>query len=270
MSMTTGEGVRMLEWLVYLELLSKQMAGSVLALPGLLGLLLGIFLWLGGSLGRRGLLALMAMMTGALVGFWIAGSSGVLVGSLGLGMVALALPRLATGIVASLWIAIATVAFLVAAQSTAPEAPMSFETLPSSSLNGTESRAALLDHVAQLGGVLWQAIRGQAWPVQMVLPAVLVAVTSIMALLPRLGLALCHAVMGTGLVTVGMGFLLLYKGSEPLFYAWSHYSLFGAIWASMVLFGTTIQLICCGRRRSMRVAWSGRRNRRLDMADVGD
>ncbi len=257
----------MLEWLVYLELLSKKLAGSILLVPGLLGLLTGIFLWLGGSLGRRGLLALTAVITGALVGFWVTGRSGILVAGLGLGMAALAIPRFTTGLMAAFWIAIAAVVFWVAVKTPVPETQMSFDTLPSSALNTVESRNALLDHVSQLGGVLWQETRSQSWPIQAVLLAVLVAVISIMSLLPRLGLVLYHAILGTALVTVGMGFLLLFKGSEPLFYAWSHYLLIGAVWAGMVLFGTTIQLWCCIRHR-YGLPWSGRHKRRRDMGDV--
>ena len=255
----------MLEWLTYLELLSEHLSGPVLVIPGLVGLLLGIALWLGGSLGRRGMVAVTAIMTGALVGFWLSGRSGVLVGGLGLGMAALVIPRVTTGIMASLWLAMATVGFLVASHPPAQEGAVSVGVVPTSRLTTAESCEVMLAHINQFGDVIWQATKAQSWVVRLVLSAVLVAVTSIMALLPRLGLALYNAVVGTVLISFGMGFLLLHKGSEPLLYAWTHYQMFSAVWTGMILFGTTVQLFCCGRGQAIRSKFT-RRNRRLDVA----
>lgn len=237
----------MLEWLTYLELLSEHLAGPVLVIPGLVALPFGIALWLGGSLGRRGLVAVTAMLTGALLGFWLTGRSGVLVGGLGLAMAALVVPRISTGIMASLWIAMATVGFMVAAHPPEPGEAVSLGVLPSSDLTTVESCEVLLAHINRLGDVIWQATKEQSWGLRLVLSAVLVALTSIMALLSRLGLALYNAVVGTVLVSLGMAFLLLHKGSEPLLYAWTHYQMINAVWAGMILFGTTVQLLCCGR-----------------------
>ncbi len=263
----------MLEWLSYLELLSERLAGVVLILPGLVGLLLGIALWLGGSLGRLGLVATTAFMTGTLLGFWVSGRPGVLVGGLGLGMAALVLPRLITGVLTSFWLALATLVFVAAVHAPAAEGPVSLGTLPDSGLTVAQSIDVFLAHIQQGGEVLLNEARRWSWMIRVVLMAVLIALTSIMALLPRLGLALYNAVVGTALITLGMGLLLLHKGSEPLLYAWAHISMICAVWAGMVLFGTTIQLVCCGGRLSRGNDISltrGRRPRRFDFTGIND
>ena len=230
----------------------------VLMVPGLAGVLLGIFLWLGGSLFARTSVALVWLLLVAGVGtFFITPLVSVGVGIMA-SIVVMVVKRFGTGVLSSALVTF--VAFLVACQYadlakiTQGSRPVAGS--PQYAISPVEEGASLgvpetFEHLKlMILGVARSCIQvGQAMEIKY---QVVVGVTAFFALLmgcvlQRLAEAVSCATAGVLLIWGGMVLMLLAKGAMPLTGVYARAGMCAAIIPAMIGVGVVEQLLFCSR-----------------------
>jgi hypothetical protein len=106
----------------------------------------------------------------------------------------------------------------------------------------TQGLAVLENYVVWIGQNIYHAVMTLGTMRWAVYGVVILAVVGIGLLIPRGICALICSALGVVWITIGMFFLLLYKGSKPADIVLANPSLFGMIVAGMVVVGVLINL----------------------------
>ena len=226
----------------------------VLIIPGLLAVIIGLFIWLGGLGLRRVLVTVVGAVTGFSCGFFIIGNiiaAGLL--TVGVALIALVLQRFFIAILA---VFLALVLSFFVFTGICPEVIKATDDVPITAAKITDDNVVisvrhtpevLKAYIFDFGSMVKQAawhMRNCAWAI---MAAVSVVVLVAGLFLRRLTSALCCAVLGTILIFAGMISLLLYKGSFPIRGICDNPLFFAGVFGAMIAFGTVVQLLFCSR-----------------------
>ena len=212
----------MLEIAQHFEQVAAGFRPIVLIGPGLAGVLVGLFVWLGGLGVRRVLLAVVGAISGGICGFFIIGRN-----------------ILSAMILASIAAIIATMFEKI------------FITILAAGLAAVFGFAVLARPYIESSADFSTDIKQACLQMPMYCWAIIVALVVIFIVagffLWRLTSALCCATLGTLLIFAGMILLLLYKGAAPISRIYSRTPFYAAVFVAMVALGTMGQLLLCQR-----------------------
>lgn len=226
----------------------------VLIVPGILAVIVGLFIWLGGLGLRRVLVAVVGAVTGFSCGFFIVGNimaGGIL--AAGVGLIAIILQRLFIAILA---VSLVLVLTFFVFTGICPEVIQATDNVPITAAEITDDSVVISArhtpvvvkaYAVDFGNMVKQAawhMRTYAWAIMAAL-SIVVLVAGFF--LRRLTSALCCAVLGTMLIFTGMILLLLYKGSMPINGICNKPLFFGGVFGAMIAFGAVVQLLLCPR-----------------------
>jgi hypothetical protein len=217
--------------------------------PGLVCVLLGLFVWLGGLGFKRALVAIVGAVSGGICGFFISGRN-IVTATVSAGLaavVAIMLERIFIAILAGVLAAILGFAVLAGPYiENAGEATLVKwdETRNLSTQQTVETvKAYITDFVDETKWIL-SKMPVYNWAIIAVL-AVIFPVAGFFQ--RRLISAFCCAALGTILIFAGMILLLLYKGAAPISRICQNQLYYLGVFAVMTAFGTTEQLLFCQR-----------------------
>ncbi len=240
----------MVEILKSFEQVASRFSPSVLMVPGLTLVALGLVAWLGGMCVRRPLLALFGAAAGAVAAVLIYGRNPVVAGLAAAGgaLFGALLPRLSTAVLlASFGVAVGLVVMTrppaVAqpkAVSQPPESEQEQERFTvRDSLDGVHAYA--LNIADGVRSAFWRLER----PSQALLAAVGLMLLVLGLSLVRLAGALTFSAWGAALVFAGLTALLILKGSKPITLMGQQGRSYGLVLLGMTVFGTLEQLVLC-------------------------
>jgi hypothetical protein len=201
-----------------LERNAASLRPIVLIGPGLAAVVVGLFLWLGGLGLRRLLAAIVGAVGGAICGYFLSGQN-----------VAVA------GIATVVGLALAVIferAFMVVLAA-ALTIVFGFGVL------AIVFRKADFAGDVELGAA---QIPIYSW---IIVAAAVVALIIAGVYLWRFTSALCCAALGTTLILLGLGLLLIYKGAMPVSVVSGKPVFYAGIFGAMTAFGTVVQLLLC-------------------------
>lgn len=254
MRTTSHEPRIMLEIALYFERISTRLNPVVLIGPGLICVVVGLFIWLGGLGYRRFLAAVAGAVSGAVCGFFITGRNAVLaaIAAAVSCLIAVIFERifitiLAAGLAAVFGFAVLARPYIIENAGSlrqSAEYDMQNKAEPFSlSLTVEFIEAWTADFSDQIKQIC-SLVPAYNW----VIIAVLVVIFIVAGiLLWRLISALCCAALGTLLIFCGMILLLLYKGSVPISYINQRQAFYLSVFLTMMAFGTCVQLLFCQR-----------------------
>jgi len=253
----------MVEVLQNFEQAARRISPLILIGPGLAGVLLGLFVWLGGAGFKKYLLAVVGASTGAVLGFLVIGRNALWAAALAgvAAVVAAILQRVFVAILAAALAAAIT--FAVLARPYAGEASAAAAAAGGTQaviLDASQSAKLIASYAtefcARAKEVCWH-MPVRDWAIMMgAAMAAIVAGSCIW----RVVCALCCAVLGTVFIHAGMILLLLYKGSTPISAIFNKAPFYATVFAAMAAFGAVVQLVFCrqGKRKSGRVEQAGK------------
>ena len=241
-----------------LEQVSRYFAPQAVIFPGVLSLVLGLFIWLGGLRWNR----LIAVLVGALAGALLACrvteyqiptiTLAVLVGG-GLGMLFKRAAIVLVGVV------IAAMAVLIIAagpirETTNPSPPAENQL---SDIDNTAERLNIKEslriinlyfhyYAGQIGNAVRKGARSPKGLTFALIGGLVVAAFGFF--LPRFTVSAVFSVLGTGLIFIGMLVVLLYKGARPISHVYERAALYNTIILVMIVFGTAVELLLCSRK----------------------
>jgi len=240
----------MLEIFQNFEQVAARFAPLVLIVPGLVAIIVGLFIWLGGLCFRRLLVALVGAIAGGICGFFLISRnfiSTALVAGLA-ALIAIIFERL---IITILLAALATafgLAILLGPYIQA-ENPLNLGKIVNqdSTVTTGQSIEILKAYAIEFIGRIKSTLAGSRMPLHRwaIIAALAVIFTIAGFWLWRLASALCYAALGTLLIFAGMILLLLYKGSAPITKIAAGTSFYAAVFIGMTAFGTVEQLLLC-------------------------
>ncbi len=242
-----------------LEQVSRYFAPQAVIFPGVLSLVLGLFIWLGGLRWNRPIAVLVGVLAGALLACWITEyqiptiTLVVLVGG-GLGMLFKRAAVILIGVV------IAAMAVLIIAAgpiretaNLSPPAENQFSDIDDTAerLTTKESLRIINLYFHYYVGQIGNAIRKGARSPEGLAFALVggLAVAAFGFFLPRFTVSAIFSVLGTGLIFIGMLLLLLYKGARPISYVYERAALYNTVILVMIVFGTAAELLLCPRKK---------------------
>ena len=244
----------MFEIIQSFEQTALRFSPVVLIVPGILAVIIGLFIWLGGLGLKKVLVAVVGIVTGFCCGFFIIKNiiaAGIM--AVGIAVIALVLQRLFITILAvSLVLVISFFVFT----GICPEVIKATEDVPITAGEITDDSVVigvrhtpevLKAYIVDFGSMVKQAawhMRNCGWAIMGALSVVAVVVGLFFR---RLTTALCCAVLGTVLIFTGMILLLLYKGSVPISGVCNKPLFFAGVFGAMIAFGTVVQLLLCPR-----------------------
>jgi len=209
----------MLEIFQNIEQTAAKLSPIALIAPGLLCVIVGLFVWLGGLGFRKLLVAIVGAVGGAICGFLFAGPNTMPVAiSAGIGVI----------------IAIIFEKLFITAMTAGLTAVFGFAVL--AWLSKADFANGFKQACLQMPLYTWAIIAALA-----------VIILAAGFYFWRLTSALCCAALGTMLVFAGMILLLLYKGAAPISYIRIRPAYFGGLFLAMMAFGTVEQLLLCPR-----------------------
>jgi len=244
----------MFEIIQNFEQTALRFSPIVLIVPGLLAVIVGLFIWLGGLGFRRILVAVVGAVTGFGCGFFIVGNimaAGVLAAAVAL--IASILQRLFIAILAVSLVLVLTFFVFTGISPEVIKATKDVRvttdkiTDQSVVISVRETPVVVKAYIVDFGNMVKQAalhMPAYAWAIMAVLSVVVLAAGFF---LRRLTLALCCAVLGTMLIFAGMISLLLYKGSVPISGICDKPLFFAGVFGAMTAFGAFVQLLLCPR-----------------------
>ncbi len=219
--------------------------------PGLVCVLLGLFIWLGGLGFKKVLIAIVGAVSGGICGFFISGRNIVTaVASAALAaVIAIKLERIFIAILAGVLAAILGFAVLakpyIEIENEGGATLVKWDEVQSLSIQQTteEAKVYITDFVNEAKWILYQM------PVykRAVIVAFVVIFLAAGFYQRRLTSALCCAALGTILIFAGMILLLLYKGAAPISRICRNQLFYQGIFGIMTAFGTAEQLLLCQR-----------------------
>jgi len=228
----------------------EQVAGRlnplVLVLPGLVTVVLGLFVWLGGLGFRRVLFALLGAAAGGVTTLLIVSQNGVIAGASALvaAFLAAMFQRVFTSLLLGLLSLI--ISFVILAHPYLQEhrgtliagenVGRSPKLTVSDSLKVTHAYALdLMDGIRHAAGRLTPS----QWAI---LAAATAGMLTLGALFQSLGAALSCATLGTSMIFAGLLLLVIFKGSAPVGRIAERPAFYGLVFAGMAAFGALEQL----------------------------
>jgi hypothetical protein len=243
----------MLQILQEFELTATRFAPIVLIGPGVLTVIIGLFVWLGG-LSLRGVLAVvLGAVAGWICGYIIAGENimAAAASAVVVAVIALVIQRAFITVIAASLAAILTFFVFV---GICPEVLKATENVTITANHLVEKdeaveialtpvllKAYIIDFSKMVRAAALQ-MRVYGWAA-MAGSGVLLLIIGVF--LRRFISALCCAVIGTMLIFTGMISLVLYKGSLPISIIRIKFLYYAAVFGFMVVFGTFVQLLLC-------------------------
>ncbi len=240
-----------------LEQVSLYFAPQVVIIPGVLCLVLGLFVWLGGLRWNRFIAVLVGVFGGALLAcraaeYQIATITlAVLVGG-GLGMFFKRIAVVLVGVVI-----VATAALIIAEgpvrETTNPLPPkIQVSDIDGSAerLNIFESLEIMNSYFRYYSGRIGSAVRDGAGSPEGLTFALVggVAVAALGSFLPRFTVSAVSSALGTGLIFVGMVLILFYKGARPISHVYERAWIYNTVIVVMIVFGTAVELLLCSSK----------------------
>jgi hypothetical protein len=239
-----------------------RLSPVVLVGPGLVCVITGLFIWLGGLGFRKHLVAVAGAITGGICGFFTIGQN--IISAAFTAALAAALAMLFERIFITILTAFlaAVFAFVVVAgsdiENSQQKTVISLGEIPAqdSALGIRESSEKMKAYIIDAGQKI-KHVRLQMplyqWAIIMVLILICIVVGYSRW---QLASALCCSALGTVLIFAGMILLLLNKGSMPVSIISSRISFYVAVFAAMIIFGTTEQLLLCKQPKASPAAKS--------------
>jgi len=239
-----------------------QLNPVVMIVPGLVCVIAGLFVWLGGLGFRKILVVVIGAITGGFCGFFAIGHN--IISAVFTATVASALAMLFERIFITILTAslAAIFAFAVLAGSYLENSQQESTT---SSYGTTNQHSAL--SIRESAKKMKALIIDSAQKIKhacLQMPLYIWAMIAVLMLiclvvgfsLWNLASALCCSVIGTVLIFTGMILLLLNKGSMPVSIISSKSSFYAGVFAAMMVFGTTEQLLFCTQPKTSHAAKS--------------
>jgi hypothetical protein len=238
----------------------------VLVGPGLVCVIVGLFIWLGGLGFRKVLAAAAGAATGAICGFCVPGQNIMYAAFIALlaGTFAMLFERIYIVILAAALAA--AFGFVILAGPHFDDsrqgggASSGQASAQDSALGVRKSTEKLREYMYNAGGKIKHAgsqMPMYKWAIIAVLVIVCVAAG---ASLRRLTSALCCSVLGTVLIFGGMILLLLNKNSRPVSIISNRPLSYLAVFAAMIAFGTIEQLLLCRQQTEASPAAKGKKH----------
>jgi hypothetical protein len=228
-----------------------RLSPVVLVGPGLFCVIAGLFIWLGGLGFRKILVAVVGAITGGTCGFFAIGQN--IISAAFTAALAAALAMLFERIfITILTAALAAVFAFAVLAGPYIENPQQATAISLGGISAQDSAFGIRESAEKMKACIMNA--GQkvkhaclqmpvySWAMIMVL--ILICIVAGFSLW-QLASALCCSALGTVLIFAGMILLLLNKGSMPVNIISSRPSFYVAIFAAMMAFGTTEQLLLC-------------------------
>lgn len=243
----------MFEILQDFEQVTTRFSPIVLTGPGLVAVIVGLFIWLGGLRYTRVLVAVLGAVCGGICGFFIIGRN-IMTAAVLAAVAALLATIFHRTFIIILAACLAAAIGLAVGYHTRPYVGISQEvnttaegriSIQGLSLSVGESLKIMNAYMIDVSDEIKKAC-SQMWLFGWAIIAVLVIISITGGLyLWRLTSAVCCAVLGTILIFAGMVLLLLYKGSAPISDIYSRPLFYAGVFGAMTAFGTTEQLLIC-------------------------
>ena len=250
----------MLEILQNFERAAARFATPVLIVPGLIILIIGLFMWLRGLSLRRLLASLIGTITGAICAFYLFSRNifTTTIAACIAALVAIVFKRLIIAILLAALAAAVCFIILIAPYMKPADAEASSDQEimpePSSTLSVNESLQVVKSYAIEFDN----KTKNACWQMPLYKWAI-IAVSAIILIVPslifwRLFSALFFAAWGALLIYSGMVLLLLYKGSSPISRIADRSSFYSIVLVVMIAFGTIEQYLLCrdGKRQPTR------------------
>jgi hypothetical protein len=243
----------MLEILKNFEQVAARFSPILLIGAGIVTIIVGLFIWLGGLGLRKALLAIVGLVSGGTIGYFIISQNVILAGISAL--VALLIIMIFQRVFVAMLCALLTTffCFCILARSNLNEANVATiaghnKVLHQSSTIGVSDSIEIIKtyivNLAEEAKQIFTKMPIQNWIIMAVLALALLVVGFF---LWQVAFALCCASLGTMLVFTGLILLLIYKGSAPISRVSDRASFYGLVFVAMVGFGTLVQLLLCLR-----------------------
>jgi hypothetical protein len=214
--------------------------------PGSTGVVVGLFIWLGGLGFKRVLMAIAGAAGGFALGYFAIGR-GVIPAAVLAGVLALIMAifdRVSIALLAA--ILVAGIGFVVlAGPRISIENGQEGSEARDETANSDESMERFKAYLYEVRGQVtsaWSDVPVYQWLIVVVLTIITLVVGF---LLRRLTVATCFSVLGTLLIAAGLVVLLLFKGATPLSRVGNRPLTYVGIVAGMVAFGAVEQLLFC-------------------------
>ena len=250
-----GKGT-MLEIAQNFEQTAASFSPIVLIGPGLICVIVGLFVWLGGLGLRRLLVAVVGAVGGGIFGFFVIGrniTSAMISAGVG-AVITIIFERIFITMLAAALAAAIGIAVLAGPYVENAEGAISVNrgkiSAQGPAITIHESIERVKAYIVDFSDGIKQACL-QMPAYNWIIIAALVTIFIMGGLfLWRLTSALCCATLGTLLVFAGMILLLLYKGAEPISSISRRTLFYAAVFIAMIVFGTIEQLLLCQRLES--------------------
>ena len=244
----------MLEVCQHFEQVAARFSPAVLIGAGSAGVVVGLFVWLGGLGLRRILLGVAGGVAAGACGFFITGGNAILtLGTAALGaIIAVMFEKifivLLTGAIAAAFgFAVLAGPYIESADSLKQYRAGETQGV-TEPLSLRQSAETAKGYTADFGAAIKQT--GSELPVRSwaIIGGVIVIVVIAGYFIWRLASALCCSALGTVLIFGGMILLLLYKGAEPISAICQKGLFYLCVFVVMIVFGTVEQLLVCRPR----------------------
>jgi hypothetical protein len=250
----------MLEVCQHFEQVAAQFSPAVLIGAGVAGVVLGLFVWLGGLGLRKILLAVAGAVAGGVCGFFITGGNFILAST------AAALGVVIAVVFGKIFIVVLTGVLAAAFGFAVLAGPYIGSADSLVQYRGSETQGAIeplslrqsaetaKTYTADFGAAIKQT--GSELPVVRwaIIGGVAVVFVIVGLFIWRFASALCCSTLGTVLIFGGMILLLLYKGAEPISEICRRGQFYLCVFIGMIAFGTVEQLLVCRRRTAKSAA----------------
>jgi hypothetical protein len=242
----------MLEFLRYFEKIAPRLEPAVLVLPGLLFILVGLFVWLAGLRYAKLIAGFIGILAGGICGLYLIGRKlmpDILLAIMS-GFTSMILYKFVFILLTAL-IAFTGVTFLLADVHIEKDSELILYMNSDGNAAISISEALIIlsrtiDYLMERMAALYAQFSLLHWAA--VVGGGLIAAVLAVYFSGAAG-AFCCATLGTSLSFAGMILLLLYKGAEPVSRISRRSLFFAAVFAVMIGLGTAVQLILRMPRR---------------------
>ncbi len=241
----------MLEIAEHLEQTAVWFKPVVLIGPGLVAVLLGLFVWLGGLGFRKALAAIIGAVSGGICGFFISGRNVVpVVISAGVAaVIAIIFEKIFIIILTGVLAAVLGFAFLagpsIGSGDSVEHYPEHETKKMTVFLDTSQSIAAAKGYIADFVAEIKRIFSMMPVYNRAIIAVLAVVFIAIGFFWRRVTTAFCCAALGSMLIFAGMILLLLYKGAAPISRIYQNRLFYQGIFGVMTAFGMAEQLILC-------------------------
>lgn len=239
------------------EQVAARFNSSVLMGSGVAILILGLLIWLGGLGLRKILISLAGLVIGVVVGLYFVGRnifSASLSGALS-ALIALIFEKVLVVLLAATLAA--AVAFTIMAEPYFEELDTIEAQSEMSDQTTTVAPGEILQELKTFGLDAGRKIKPAGTKIPVQIWAIIAAPAAVFLIcgvvLWRFTSALFFSFLGTMVIFLGMNFLLLYKGTEPVSQIRGKPFVYAAVFLGMTAFGTIEQLLLCKGSKKKKV-----------------